>query len=176
MSLTEETYLILEIVNTVFQKKGCYFLSVSSLQSPHKNILSPVRTEVSDYTNRPKFQNAVLNFPLRRSLSHATLNITAFYIEGKTTNANSDELLGMNLAKNVGSAVFESYPACTIPVSKEKSYYNGEICKKEKVKFEELSSSLEQMLLNQSCNAAFEDFLLTVNSSRYLHFFKMQNK
>ena len=28
------------------------------------------------------------------------------------------------------------------------------------------------MLLNQYCNAAFEDFLLTVNSSRYLHFFQ----
>ena len=131
MSLTEETYLTLEIANTVFQKKGCYFLSVSSLQSPHKNILSPVRTEVSDYTNKPKFQNAVLNFPLRRSLSHATLNITAFYIEGKTTNANSDELLGMNLAKNVGSAVLILL-ARTIPVSKEKSHCNGEIYKKEK--------------------------------------------
>ena len=130
MSLTE-TYLTLEIANTVFQKKGCYFLSVSSLQSPHKNILSPVRTEVSDYTNKPKFQNAVLNFPLRRSLSH-TLNITAFYIEGKTTNANSDELLGMNLAKNVGSAVLNLTSHAPYLLL-EKSHCNGEIYKKKKL-------------------------------------------
>ena len=64
---------------------------------------------------------------------HATLNITAFYIEGKTTNANSDELLGMNLAKNVGSAVLNLTAHAPYLLAKKKVNVTEKFIKKKKL-------------------------------------------
>jgi hypothetical protein len=167
-----EKILSIEIVNTVFRKTGCYFLSISSLQSIHKNNLSTVRTEVSAITNNPKFKQKVLKFPLKTGLTHASLNITAFYIDSQYADLKSGESIGMNKAKNVGVATINLTPHSPYLLANKTITIEEHFIKKRKVKFEELTLNLEHMLKNQACNAAFEDYLLTINSSRYLHFYQ----
>ena len=167
-----EKSISIEIENAVFRNTGCYFISISSLQSEHKNVLSTVRTEVSEVTDKPKFKHNKLTIPLKTDFTHANITLTAFYIEREYADLDSEESIGLNKARNIGSTTINLTPHSPYLLTKKTVTLEEHFIKKRKVKFEELTSNLENLLKNQACNAAFEDYLLTINSSRYLHFFQ----
>ena len=158
-----EKSISIEIENAVFRNTGCYFISISSLQSEHKNVLSTVRTEVSEVTDKPKFKHNKLTIPLKTDFTHANITLTAFYIEREYADLDSEESIGLNKARNIGSTTINLTPHSPYLLTKKTVTLEEHFIKKRKVKFEELTSNLENLLKNQACNAAFEDYLLTIN-------------
>ena len=57
-------------------------------------------------------------------------------------------------------------------MAKKKVPVEGPFVKRSRARFEELANDLETMLKHPEFNNAFEDFLLGINSSRYLHFYQ----
>ena len=103
-------------------------------------------------SDRERSTSTQLKFPLKTDFTHASLNITAFYIDSKYADLKSEESIGMNKAKNVGVATINLTPHSPYLLANKTITIEEHFVKKRKVKFEELTLNLEGDKISTSRN------------------------
>ena len=169
--------LDLKVAASRFTEVGSYFLSFSSLQSDHKSLLSKVRTELSDVTVAPNFGDGTFSLSLTSSVPNATVSVTAFRIGVEDSHhfemhKEEEPIFAIDKAKNIGTAKIVLAEHAPYLHAGKTVEVEAPFVKQRRVRFEELATDFETMLKHPRFNAAFEDFLLANNTSRYLHFYQ----